>query len=270
MKKLRNCFLCVLVCIFLLPFSLPVFAEVDEQQLQKDLAVSIAQREISALYGEDVLTKVTVSDPIEVAVFTQYPQSEFAAYTSKDLDALSSGKEDSQIRLFFVYLEDERIAYFTINQQNPSSGWKEHIKFCTEIAGLAEDEQALLSERSDADIGYFYSADVGAPIWVYEKGTRNGMMVLRENDASAIIKTRDYILYNYEQAELAEQAGMTVNEYRSSQGALGERLDQPLFDGKTYPVWSFWLKAAGIPAVAVVLIAAVVIFIIRRRRKNTA
>ncbi len=247
-------------------------AAADDDYLQQR-ALLLAKTAVSGLSEEIDPDSITVIGPYKIWYHSHQALSAGAAYAGRSLEMCCTEGEEDRYKLFFVYRDGEPFTYMTVDQNRD---YELASIFGLDLNKLLSAKAYMEEQFPDEEIGYFQNS--GA-VLVFTPDRTNGHLLLGgyhagyNEEERSLVRTRDFAIGEYEYYQklyqMLEESGLTVHEFKA-QAPIGGLPDYhiDLINGKTYPVWKFWLPRIGIPAAVVLILAGTAIFIVRRRKKK--
>ncbi len=279
MKKKSIFALLLALCMMLSVFCVPVFAlepgPISDEEYLQQRALQLAKNNAAVLYEDIDPDNLTLTGPYQIYASVKVPLTAQEAYAQNALDMFCDEENQDNYKLFFVYHNDEPLTYMVLDKYD--GDWHMAGVGGLDLNILLAKKEEMEKQFPDEEIGYFFSSDGVVMLFTPERA--NGYLLLTSSSAGynaeegALVRTRDYAIATYQIIrdiyQLLEDTGMTVQEYKSTVplGGYPKHIVN-LMEGKTYPVWPFWLPRIGIPVAVVLILAGAVIFIVRRRKKK--
>ncbi len=250
-------------------FVSSVCAETSDKQSLEEATEAAAQY-AEQIYSEIDPENLRLTGPYSVYPATKIPETESEAYAKKGLTMYYDEEDLENYKLYFVYDEEEPLTYLVLQK---SGDWLLQ-QGGSDLNVLLEKKAEMEAELPGKEIGYFLSY---GQIRLFTPELSNGYILAAEGSYDSsdtkLVRTRDYAVYEYEYYQelyrYMEETGTTAAELKQN-AKLGGSIWTDLINGKTYPVWKFWLPRIGIPAAVVLIAAGAVVLLVRRKKKAKA
>ncbi len=270
MKKMISALFSLLLsgCMALSSIFVPsVCADVFDKQSAQEAETAAAQY-AQQIYPDIEPENLRLTGPYPLYPATKIPKMASEAYAQKGLTMYYNEEDVEDYKLYFVYNGEKPLTYLVLQ--------KNGVWLLQQGGGdlnvLLEKKAEMEAKLPGEEIGYFLSYGY---IRLFTPKLSNGYILAAESNYdisdTRLVRTRDYAVYEYEYYQEAfrylEETGTTIAELKKN-AKFGGSMWTDLINGKTYPVWKFWLPRIGIPVAVVLMIAGAVIVIVRRRKKK--